>query len=116
MILALLTHVIYYGTMENTSKVCTPENEGTRRFVSEYQSLHNTFEQLSYFDFNADCEQAIKSNNSIPEIRVLTSSSTTFQSSKEIVESSPLHPPTTLGYLSVNPISHFIYGLRKIIT
>lgn len=114
LVLALLIHCATNGTMEDMCKVSSPTYRQKICFVSRDCPIHNALERLYDFYATQSCDMShtdvthVPANKSI--LLPVAYSEEQHHSPKPSHFSSP-HPLTCY----YDPISYYIYGLRKII-
>ena len=114
LVLALLIHCVANGTMEDICKVTSPTYRQEKCYVSQDRPIHNALERLYNLYATQSCDMShtdithVPANKSILLPMASSGEHYNFQSSPH---SSPPPSPTYF----YDPISYYIYGLRKIV-
>lgn len=114
LILTLLFHCLINGSMENICKVSFPTYRQEKCYVSQDQPVNNALERLYNFYSTQTCDVSHTEVAPVPankSILLLTAYFCVHYKLQSPPDSASLHIST----YSYNPISYYIYGLRKIV-
>lgn len=114
LVLALLFHSAANAAMEDICKVAAPDYCQERSYVSQDYPVHNALELLYSFYSAQSCDMSHVVIAHVPTDKSVQLLITYFREHK-----SSQSPPYTYSfhvpkYFS-DPITHYIYGLRKIV-
>ena len=114
LVLALLIHCITNGAMENMREVSSPTYRQERCYVSQDRPLHNALERLYNFYATQSCDMSHTGVAHVPADKSMLLLITYFCEHYKL--QNPPYPVSThsLTYY-YDPISYYIYGLRKIV-
>ena len=114
LVLALLIHVVPNETMEDNCRVAPPTYRQEKCYVSQDHPVHNALERLYYFYSTQSCDMSHTDVTHVPtnkSVLLPVAFSGEHHNSQRPYHSSSSHPPTCY----YDPISYYIYGLRKIV-
>ena len=114
LVLTLLIHCAINGIIEDMGKVSPPTYRQEKCYVSQDHPFHNALERLYHFYTTQSCDMSHVDVAHIPadkSILLLIAYFCEHYKFQNPVYSASLH---TFTYL-YDPISYYIYGLRKIV-
>ena len=104
LVLALLIHCATNGAMEDMCKVSSPTYRQEKCYVSQDCPIQNALERLYNLYATQSCDMS-------KSVLLPVAFSGEHHNSQRPYHSSSSHPPTCY----YDPISYYIYGLRKIV-
>ena len=114
LVLALLIHCATNGAMEDMCKVSSPTYRQEKCYVSQNCPIHNALERLYNLYATQSCDMSHTDVTHVPankSILLPVAFSGEHHNSQSPYHSSSSHPPTCY----YDPISYYIYELRKIV-
>ena len=114
LVLALLIHCTTNGTIEDICKVSPPTYRQEKCYVSQDHPVHNALERLYNFYATQSCDMSHADVAHVPADKSMLLLITYFCEHYKLQSpprSASLHTPTYF----YDPISYYIYGLRKIV-
>ena len=114
LVLALLIHCVTNGTMEDICKVTSPTYRQEKCYVSQDRPIHNAIERLYNLYSTQSCDMSHTDVAHVPTDKSMLLLIAYFCEHYKL-QSPPysfsLHTPNYL----YDPVTHYIYGLRKIV-
>lgn len=114
LVLALLIHSVSSQTMENNRKELSLTDRQEKCFVSQNNPFHNALEHLYYLYTTRTCDLSHADIAHVPADKSIQLPVSYSRGHKYTQYRSYTHTHYIPKYLS-DPITHYIYGLRKII-
>lgn len=114
LILALLIHIVTNEAIENSSKVLSPTYRQERCCVSQDRPVRNVLERLYNFYSTQSRDMSHAEVAHIPADKSLLLLVTYFCEHYKL-QSTPYSPSLHTHNCLYDPITHYIYGLRKIV-
>lgn len=113
LVLTLLIHCTTNGAIENICKVSSPAYRQERCYVSQDRPVHNALERLYNFYSTQSCDMSHTDVTHVPADKSMLLLIAYFceHYKQSPPDSASLHTPTYYH----DPISYYIYGLRKIV-
>ena len=114
LVLALLIHCATNGAMEDMCKVSSPTYRQEKCYVSQDRPIQDALERLYNLYTTQTCDMSHTDVAHVPTDKsmfLLIAYSGEHHNSQRPYHSSSSHPPTCY----YDPISYYIYGLRKIV-
>lgn len=114
LVLALLIHVVANETIEESGKVPSPVYRQERCCVSQNHPIHNALERLYNFYSTQSCDMSHADIPHVPADKSILYLITYIRGYRDLLCSSHSHYPHIPKHF-YEPISYYIYGLRKIV-
>lgn len=114
LVLALLIHVVANEAMEDSCKVPSPAYRQERCYVSQDQPVQNALERLYHLYSTQTCDMSHADVAHVPTDKSLLYLITYLHEYRNLQNSSHSHYPHIPKHF-YEPISYYIYGLRKIV-
>lgn len=114
LVLALLIHSVANAAMEDICKVSSPTYRQEKCCVSQDHPTHNALERLYSFYSAQSCDMSHAVIAHVPTDKSVQLLITHFREHKSPQSPSYTHSFHVPKYFS-DPITHYIYGLRKIV-
>lgn len=114
LVLALLIHCATNGAMEDMCKVSSPTYRQEKCYMSQDCPIQNALERLYNLYATQSCDMSHTDVTHVPtnkSVLLPVAFSGEHHNSQRPYHSSSSHPPTCY----YDPISYYIYGLRKIV-
>lgn len=114
LVLALLIHVVSNEAMEDNCRVASPTYRQERCCVSQVHPIHNALERLYYFYSTQSCDMSHADVANIPtdkSVQLLVAYFREYKSQQNPTQNYSPHIPKFF----YDPITYYIYGLRKIV-
>ena len=114
LVLTLLIHCTTNGAIENICKVSSPAYRQERCYVSQDRPVHNALERLYNFYSTQSCDMSHTDVTHVPADKSMLLLIAYFCEHYKLQsppDSASLHTPTYYH----DPISYYIYRLRKIV-
>ena len=114
LVLALLIHCVTNGTMEDICKVTSPTYRQEKCYVSQDRPIHNAIERLYNLYSTQSCDMSHTDVAHVPtdkSMLLLIAYLCEHYKLQSPPYSFSLHTPNYL----YDPVTHYIYGLRKIV-
>lgn len=113
-ILALLIHCVSNEAIENIGKVSSPTYRQERCYVSQDRPIHNALERLYNLYSTQSCDMSHTDIMHVPADKSIQLLVTYFCEHYKL-QSPPYSPSLHTPKCLYDPVSYYIYGLRKII-
>lgn len=114
MILALLIHCVSNEAMENICKVPSPAYRQERCYVSQDRPIHNALERLYNLYTTQSCDMSHTDITHAPADKSIQLLVAYFCEHYKL-QSPPYTPSLYTPKYLYDPVTHYIYGLRKIV-
>lgn len=112
--LALLIHSVTNETVENICKASYPTFSQEQCSLSQESPVHNALERLYHFYSTQSCDMSHVDVVHIPADKSMLLPIAYLREHKKRITPSYSHLPHVPNYF-YDPITHYIYGLRKIV-
>ena len=114
LLLTLLIHCATDGAMENICKVSLPTYRHEKCYVSQDHPVHNALERLYNFYSTQSCDMSHTEIANVPADKSMLLLIAYFCEHYRLQSPPDSASPRTPTYF-YDPISYYIYGLRKIV-
>ena len=114
LVLALLIHCVTNGTMEDICKVTSPTYRQEKCYVSQDCPIQNALERLYNLYATQSCDMSHADVAHVPtdkSVQLLIAYFREYKSQQNTSQTHSLHIPKYF----YDPITYYIYGLRKIV-
>lgn len=114
LVLALLIHVVTNEAMEYSGKVLSPTFRQEKCCLSQARPVRNAIERLYHFYSTQSCDMSHADVAHVPADKSLLLLVTYFCEHYKL-QSPPYSPALLTPQCFYDPVTHYIYGLRKIV-
>lgn len=114
LVLALLIHVVTNEAMESGGKVLSPTFRQEKCCLSQARPVRNALERLYHFYSTQSCDMSHADVAHVPADKSLLLLVTYFCEHCKL-QSPPSSPSHLSPHCYYDPVTHYIYGLRKIV-
>lgn len=114
LVFALLIHVVSNEAMEDNCRVAPPTYRQEKCYVSQDHPVQNALERFYYFYSTQSCDMSHADVAHVPADKSVQLLIAYFSEYKNQLNTSKTHSLHIPKYF-YDPISYYIYGLRKIV-